>query len=68
MKLFNAKQHSPTCNNLPFEQDCTNHELENAIKRAKKGNAPGPDQITNVMISNLGPKAKSQLFAYINRT
>ena len=68
METLQAKQHSPTCNNLPFEQDFTIHELENAIKRAKKGKAPGPDQITNEMISNLGPKAKSQLLAYINRT
>ena len=67
-KLFKAKQHSPTCSNLPFEQDFTILELENAIKRAQKGKAPGPDQITNEMISNLGPKAKSQLLAYINRT
>ena len=67
-KQFKATKNSPSCNNLPFEQDFSSQELETALKRAQKGKAPGLDQITNEMICNLGPKAKSQLLALINKT
>ena len=43
-------------------------ELNRAIKKAAPRKAPGPDRVTNEMISHLGSIAKSKILEYINRT
>ena len=67
-KQFKTTQNSPSCNNLPFEQNFSTQELETAIKKAHKRKSPGPDQITNEMICNLGSKAKSQFLDLVNKS
>ena len=67
-KLFKRKQKASSCNALPFEQDFTIQELQNAIRKAAPRKAPGPDGITNEMISHLGGLAKEKLLQFINRT
>ena len=67
-KQFKTTQYSPSCNNLPFEQNFSTQELETAIKKAHKRKSPGPDQITNEMICNLGSKAKSQFLDLVNKS
>ena len=46
----------------PFTLD----ELETAINRLKKGKAPGADEVSNEMITNLGNVAKANLLSLIN--
>ena len=67
-KQFKTPQNSPSCNNLPFEQNFSTQELETAIKRAHKRKSPGPDQITNEIICNLGSKAKCQILDLVNKS
>ena len=62
------KVKSPSCNDQPFEQVFSIQELNQAIKKAAPRKAPGPDQVTNEMISHLGDTAKMKLLQYINRT
>ena len=66
--LHKQKQKAPSCNNQAFEKDFTVQELNSAIKKAAPRKAPGPDKITNEMISHLGSIAKKRLLQYINRT
>lgn len=47
---------------LPF----TREELDYAIKKAKKGTAPGTDGITTAMLKNLPEEAKRALLRYFN--
>ena len=42
-------------------EDFTVVELDDAIKLLKATKSPGPDQITNELIQNLGPRAKNRL-------
>ena len=67
-KQFKLHEKSPTCNDLPFEQDFSLQELEKSIRRAPQKKAPGPDKITNEMIAHLGKVAKTKLLSFINRT
>ena len=67
-KVFKKKLKAPSCNALPFEQDFTIQELNSAIRKAAPRKAPGPDGITNEMISHLGNLAKKKLLQFINRT
>ena len=67
-KLYKKKLKVPSCNALPFEQDFTIQELNSAIRKAAPRKSPGPDGITNEMISNLGSIAKEKLLQFMNRT
>jgi ribonuclease HI len=67
-KLFKRKRQSPTVNNCPFEQDFNMTELDTAVKKLACRKAPGPDNIKNEMIKNLGPKGKTSLLNLINKT
>ena len=67
-KLFKKKRRSPTANQCAFEKDFTMAEMNAALKRLASRKAPGPDGIKNEMIRNLGPKAKTLLLKFINRT
>ena len=67
-KQFKLHEKSPTCNDLPFEQDFSLQELDKSIRRAPQKKAPGPDKITNEMIAHLGKVAKTKLLSFINRT
>ena len=62
------KQKSSSCSNQPFDEDFSIQKLNNAIKKAKSGKAPGPDKIANEMIAHLGPLAKLNLLLIINKT
>ena len=62
------KQKSPSCGDQPFDEEFSIQELNNAIKKAKSGKAPGPDKIANEMIAHLGPLAKLNLLLIINKT
>jgi len=50
--------------NTPF----TEKELEEAMSSLKPKKSPGPDQITNEMLLNLGPKAKKKLLQIYNES
>ena len=67
-KLYKRKVSSPSCNAQPFDLDFTKQELENAIKKAAHRKAPGPDKITNEMISHLGTLTRHRLLQFINRS
>ena len=67
-KLYKRKVKSPSCSARPFDIDFTQQELDNAIKKAAHKKAPGPDGITNEMISHLGTLAKEGLLKFINRS
>ena len=67
-KIFKKNQKAPSCNDLPFEQEFSIQELNSAIRKAALRKAPGPDDITNEMISHLGNLAKEKLLHFINRT
>ena len=67
-RLTKMKQKSPSCGDQPFDEEFSIQELNNAIKKAKSGKAPGPDKIANEMIAHLGPLAKLNLLLIINKT
>ena len=67
-RLFKQKSKSPTAVLQTFEQDFSEGEFTAALKKLKTRKAPGLDKIKNEMLINLGPKAKSYLLEYINRT
>ena len=66
--LYKRKKNAPTCNDRPFEQDFSMQELNRAIKKAAPRKAPGPDRVTNEMVSHLGHTARSKLLEFINKT
>ena len=59
----NQDEHmEPTEMNSPFKID----ELRTALSSLQLKKAPGPDQITNEMLINMGPQAKKKLLQLIN--
>ena len=67
-KQFKSGKAAPSCSLLPFEKEFSTQELARAIKKAAQRKAPGPDGVTNEMISNLGMMAQTTLLMFINRT
>ena len=66
--LHRKKVKAPGCNNQPFEQEFSMQELNSAIRKAAPRKSPGPDKVTNEMISHLGSFARLRLLQFINRT
>ena len=58
--LDNANE--PTEMNCPFN----NEELKTALSTLQLQKAPGPDEITNEMLINMGPQAKKKMLQLIN--
>ncbi|KAK3779719.1 hypothetical protein RRG08_013674 [Elysia crispata] len=54
--------------NRTFHTDFTIAELEGALRKSKKGKAPGRDGVTQEMLSHMGPKAKDALLRLYNRS
>ena len=54
--------------NRTFHTDFTIAELEGALRKSKKGKAPGRDGVTQEMLSHMGPKAKHALLRLYNRS
>ena len=51
-----------------FQENFTMTELEKAMRLLKKNKSPGPDQIHNEMLSNLGTTGKKALLILYNKT
>ena len=62
MKEGSMDQSEDEVMSTPF----TEQELEDGLKQLKKCKAPGPDEITNELLQNLGPQAKSVLLNIYN--
>ena len=58
----------PSVVNRTFHTDFTIAELEGALRKSKKGKAPGRDGVTQEMLSHMGPKAKNALLRLYNRS
>ena len=58
----------PSVVNRQFHTYFTITELEGALRKSKKGKAPGRDGVTQEMLSNMGPKAINALLRLYNRT
>ena len=58
----------PSVANRTFYTDFTIAELEGALRKSKKGKAPGRDGITQEMLTHMGPKAKNALLRLYNRS
>ena len=43
-------------------------ELEDALKTLSDDKSPGPDKITNAMLTHMGPKAKTKLLGIFNNS
>ena len=56
----------PSVVNRTFHTDFTIAELEGALRKSKKGKAPGRDGVTQEMLSHMGPKAKHALLRLYN--
>ena len=66
--MHKKKVKAPSLSQQPFEQNFSLLELNRAIKKAAPRKAPGPDRVTNEMISYLGDLARQKLLLFINRT
>ena len=51
-----------------FAEKFTRTELDNGLKKCKLRKAPGPDEVTNEMLVQLGDYGKGMLLNIINRT
>ena len=58
----------PSVMNRTFHTDFTIVELEGALRKSKKGKAPGRDGVTQEMLSHMGPKAQNALLRLYNRS
>ena len=58
----------PSVVNRTFHTDFTIAELEGALRKSKKGKAPGRDGVTQEMLSHMGPKAKNAILRLYNRS
>ena len=67
-KILKKKEKAAKANIKIFETDFTIDEMNAEIKKLKARKSPGPDGITNEMITNLGTVSKSVLLAFINKT
>ncbi|GFO36149.1 reverse transcriptase-like protein [Plakobranchus ocellatus] len=67
-RLRKALERTPTASIRTFEAEFTVTELDIALGKGKPGKAPGPDGITQEMLSHLGPKVKCILLNLFNRT
>ena len=66
LKIMNSKDRSK--HEAAFDDAFTQQEMDRAIKKLANRKSPGPDNITNEMIKHLGPKAKTVLLTFINKT
>ena len=64
IKEHQVQPNPPDYMNIPFND----RELEDALKALKDKKSPGPDKITNEMLKNMGPKAKSKLIGLYNNS
>ena len=67
-RILKANEKKPSASIRMFETDFTMGELKTAVRKLKARKTPGPDKVTNEMISNLNTEALSILLKYINRT
>ncbi|GFO44645.1 reverse transcriptase [Plakobranchus ocellatus] len=67
-RLRKALERRPTASNCTFETEFTVTELDIALRKGKPGKAPGLDGVTQEMIFQLSPKAKSVLLNLFNLT
>ena len=64
MKLFKSEEASPEYMEQPFNMK----ELQEALDALKINKSPGPDQITNDMLKQLGEKAKAAMLDIFNNS
>lgn len=67
-RTLKGQERKPTVNIKTFESNFTIAEMTCALKKLKTRKTPGPDRITNEMITNLCGKSQSILLDFINRT
>ena len=67
-KILKKKEKAARANIKIFEADFTPEELQTEMKKLKMRKSPGPDEISNEMIRNLGTRSQQVLLAFINRT
>ena len=67
-KVLKNKEKGAGANIKPFEEEFTLDEMRSEMKKLKARKSPGPDGITNEMITNLGNTSQQVLLSFINRT
>ena len=67
-KILKKKEKAAKASIEIFEKDFTLDEITAEMKKLKARRSPGPDGITNELITNLGKSAKVILLTFINKT
>ena len=67
-KILKKKEKAAKASIKLFDTDFTMDEINTEMKKLKVRRSPGPDGITNEMITNLGTTSKSILLAFFNKT
>ena len=65
--ILKNKEKEPNFQSI-FEENLTENELNNAIKKLNKKKSPGPDKVHNEMLINLGREGKLKLLNLYNKT
>ncbi|GFO04217.1 RNA-directed DNA polymerase from transposon x-element [Plakobranchus ocellatus] len=63
-----TEERKPTASNKAFEAPFSGIELEDALRKGKKGKAPGKDGVTQEMLVEIRPEGKRVLLELLNRT
>ena len=67
-KVLKNKEKAAKASIKIFEEDFTLEELNAEMKKLKPRKSPGPDGITNEMLTNLGTFSKQVILNFINKT
>ena len=65
-EILRNEQSDPPPQHECMIKSLTKKEFEDALKTLKPKQAPGPDKITNAMLTHLGPKTKKKLLQLFN--
>ena len=68
LRNLKAREKAPTANIQFFEEDLSMAELNSALRNLKSRKTPGPDNLHNEMLKNLGPEGKEVILDFINLT
>ena len=68
LKSLKAREKAPNASIKYFEDDLTMNELHSALRKLKSRKTPGPDNLHNEMIKNLGTEGKKVILNFINIT
>ena len=65
---MNAREKAPIANIKLFDEELTMSELNSALRNLKFRKTPGPDNLHNEMLKNLGTEGKEVILDFINLT